>query len=69
MESEGFGVFAMLAFWASAIGGIVFAVSWAKSKGQGASDEVIRNSLKKRLEAGDLTQEQYDQRISELESK
>ncbi len=69
MESDNFGIFAMLAFWASAIGGIVFAVSWAKSKGQAASGEVIRKSLKRRLEAGDLTQEQYDQRLKELEAE
>ncbi len=68
MESDGFGIFAMLAFWASAIGGIVFAVSWAKSRGQGASDDAIRNSLKKRLDEGDLTQEQYEKRINDLDS-
>jgi len=69
MESDDFGVFAMLAFWGSAIGGIVFAVSWAKSKGQAASGEIIRESLKRRLDAGDLTQEQYDQRLKELEEE
>jgi len=67
MDSSNLGIVAMLAFWASAIGGIALAISWAKSRGQGASNEAIRKSLKKRLKAGELTQEQYDQRINELD--
>lgn len=67
MGSDNFGIVAMFAFWASAIGGIALAISWAKSKGQSASNEAIQKSLKKRLDDGELTQEQYEQRLNELE--
>ena len=68
MGSENFGIWAMVAFWASAIGGIAFAISWAKSKGRdGASNDLIKKSLEKRLKKGELSQEEYDQRVSELD--
>jgi putative membrane protein len=58
----------MFAFWASAIGGIFIAVQWAnrKNKKSPAPKNVIILSLKKRLDDGDITQEEYDKRINDL---
>jgi len=67
LESDNFGVIAMLAFWGSAIGGIAFAISWAKSRGQEASGDAIRKSLEKRLKSGELTQEEYDRRMAKTD--
>lgn len=67
MESSDFGIWAMLLFWASAAGGIALAVSWGRSRNKNpVNKEQILKSLKKRLECGELEQEEYDRRIREL---
>lgn len=67
-DQEDFGLWAMLAFWASAIGGIFLAVQWAnrKSKKSPAPKSVIRLSLKKRLDNGEISQEEYEKRCKDL---
>jgi len=67
-EAGSFGLWAMFAFWASAIGGIILAVKWASRKGKKspAPADIIIQSLKKRLADGDISQEEYQRRISEL---
>ncbi len=70
MDMPEFGILAMLAFWASAIGGITLAIHWAKSKNRNGSDtEIILRSLKQRLEEGEISQDEYDKRVAELEGK
>lgn len=68
MDSSDFGLWAMLAFWASAIGGIMLGVSWAKSKGKKspAPKDVILKSLKNRLNNDEITEEEYQKRLKEL---
>ena len=69
MLTDQFGFWSMIAFWASAIGGIFIGVQWAKSrrKKSPAPRDVIVKSLKKRLEEGEITQETYDKRVAELD--
>ncbi|MCB1858511.1 MAG: hypothetical protein KDI63_09575 [Gammaproteobacteria bacterium] len=71
MSSNGFGVWAMLAFWGSALGGIVLGISWARSKQRHnpLSRELLRKSLQQRLERGELSREDYEQRIRALDDK
>lgn len=68
MDSDDFGLWAMLAFWASAMGGIMLGISWAKSRGKKspAPREVILKSLKTRVEKGEITEEEYQKRLKEL---
>jgi len=68
MDSYDFGVWAMLAFWASAIGGIFIAVQWAnrKNKKSPAPKDVMIKSLKKRLANNELSQEEYEKRCKDL---
>jgi len=68
MNTEGFGLWAMLAFWASAIGGIFLGVQWAKSRSKKspASKEAIIISLKMRRDAGELTELEYQKKIDSL---
>ena len=67
-ETAGFGLWAMFAFWASAIGGITLAIKWANNKGgKGpAPTEIIIQSLKKRLADGEISEEEYQRRLEEL---
>ncbi len=67
MATSEFGIWAMLAFWASAIGGIVGAIRWAGSKKQNPAsrDQIIR-SLERRLEEGEISQEEFDRKRREL---
>jgi len=68
MDSSDFGLWAMLAFWASAIGGIFLAVQWAnkKSKKSSAPRDVMIKSLDKRLAEGEITPEEYQRRLKDL---
>lgn len=67
MGSSDFGIWAMLAFWASAIGGVVGAIRWAGSRRHNpASRELIVHSLEKRLEEGEISQEEFDRKLAEL---
>ncbi len=67
-EAGGFGLWAMFAFWISAIGGIFLAVKWASRKGNKspAPKDIIIQSLKKRLADGEFSEEEYQRRIKEL---
>jgi len=68
MDSNDFGVWAMFAFWGSAVGGIFLAVQWAnrKSKKSPAPNDVIIKSLKKRLANNEISQEEYEKRCKDL---
>ena len=67
MDTSEFGFWAMLVFWGSAIGGIALGISWAKMKGRNPVNRtLLEKSLKRRLDAGEITQEQFDQKMSEL---
>lgn len=69
MDNSSFGLWAMLAFWASAIGGIVIGVSWARTRGRNPVDpELQLKSLKSRLEAGEITPEEYDKKVSAVKA-
>ena len=60
MDTSSFGFWAMIAFWGSAIGGIVIAISWARARGKNPVDqELLIKSLNSRLESGEITQEEY----------
>jgi putative membrane protein len=67
-DSDSFGLWAMFAFWGSAIGGIFLAVQWAnkKSKKSPAPPDVIIESLKKRLADGEISEEEYQRRMNAL---
>jgi putative membrane protein len=67
MASSDFGIWAMLAFWATAIGGIVGAVRWASARGRNpASRKLIIQSLEQRLADGEITPEEYDLKMKQL---
>jgi len=68
MSSSDFGLWTMLAFWASAIGGIVLAVQWAnrKSKKSPAPRDVMVKSLNKRLADGEISPEEHQRRLKDL---
>lgn len=60
-----FGVWAMLAFWASAIGGILIGVSWARTRGKNPVDPDLQiKSLQARLKSGDISQAEYEKRLA-----
>ncbi len=68
MESSEFGIWAMLAFWASAIGGIALAIRWGTSKNKSPEEKkLLVKSLKKRLERGEINQAEFDKRIRKLD--
>lgn len=68
MDTQDFGLWAMLAFWGSAIGGIFLGVQWSKSRNKKspAPRDAIIISLKKRLETGKISQEEYDKKLEKL---
>ncbi len=67
MDTADFGFWAMIVFWGTAIGGIVTAISWARLKGRNpAGRELLIKSLKKRLEAGEISQAEYESKLAEL---
>jgi len=64
MNTSSFGFWAMLAFWASAIGGIVIGISWAKTRGRKPVDTALQiKSLQSRLESGEITPEEYEKKL------
>ena len=70
MDMSEFGVWAMLVFWGSALGGIAFAITWAKSRSRNpATREQIINSLKQRLEKGEISQQDFARRMAEIDTK
>ena len=68
MNIEDFGLWAMFAFWASAIGGIFLGVQWAKSRSKKspASKEAIIASLKIRLDKEEITEQEYQKKLDTL---
>lgn len=70
MDMSEFGVWAMLVFWGSALGSIAFAITWARSRKRNpATREQLMNSLKQRLEKGEISQQEYTRRIAEIDTK
>jgi putative membrane protein len=69
MDTSSVGFWAMIAFWASAIGGMVIGISWARAKGRNpAGRDTIMKSLKARLDAGEISREEYERKLAELPS-
>jgi putative membrane protein len=69
MDTSSYGIWAMIAFWASAIGGIVIGITWAKSRGSNpVSRDLLIKSLKARLESGEITQDEYDRKVTEIDA-
>ncbi|ORU91501.1 MAG: hypothetical protein A6F72_02630 [Cycloclasticus sp. symbiont of Poecilosclerida sp. N] len=68
MDFDSFGLWAMFAFWGSAVGGIFLAVQWAskRSKKSPAPRDIIIQSLKKRLDDGEISREEYERRCKDL---
>ena len=67
METADFGFWAMIIFWGTAIGGIATAITWARMKGRNPVDrELLIKSLQRRLEAGEISQDEYDKKLAEL---
>lgn len=67
METTGFGIWAMLLFWASAVGGIALAISWARMKGRNpATRHLLEQSLKRRLEAGEISRQEFERKMAGL---
>lgn len=57
----------MIIFWGTAIGGIATAITWARMKGKNPVDqELLVKSLQRRLEAGDISQDEYNKKLAEL---
>lgn len=70
MNTSSFGFWAMLAFWGSAISGIVIGISWAKTRGRNPVDPELQiKSLQSRLESGELTQEEYEKKLAAVRAK
>jgi len=69
MDTSEFGIWAMLLFWASALGGIGLAIGWARMKGRNpANRRLLEISLRRRLAAGDISREQFEKRMADLEA-
>lgn len=67
MDTSSFGFWAMIAFWASAIGGILIGISWARGRNKNpVSRELQIKSLQYRLEAGEITREEYEKKLDAL---
>ena len=57
----------MIIFWGTAIGGIATAISWARMKGKNPVDqELLVRSLQRRLEAGEISQDEYEKKLAGL---
>lgn len=67
MDTSAFGFWAMIIFWGTAIGGIATAITWARMKGRNPVErELLVKSLRRRLEAGEISQQEYEQKLAEL---
>ncbi len=67
MDTSEFGFWAMIIFWGTAIGGIATAITWARMKGRNPVErELLVKSLRRRLEAGEISQQEYEQKLAEL---
>ena len=66
--SRDFGIWAMLIFWGSAIGGIVLGISWAKSKRRNPVDrQTLLQLLERQRERGEIDDDEYRARLSRIE--
>jgi len=67
MDTSSFGFWAMIAFWGSAISGIVIGISWARARGKNPVDrKLLVKSLQHRLESGEITQQDYEKKLNAL---
>jgi len=67
MDTSEFGVWAMIAFWGSAVGGIAIAISWARSRGGNpVKRDLLIQSLNRRFEAGEISQAEYETKLAGL---
>lgn len=67
MDTSSAGFWIMLGFWGSALGGIALAIIWVRAKGRNpVSKLMLREHLKQRYERGELSEEEYRRRLSEL---
>ncbi len=68
MDANNFGVWAMFAFWASAIGSVFLAVKWAnrKEKHSPAIREAMIKSLDTRLKKGEISAEEHQRHLKNL---
>jgi putative membrane protein len=67
MDMSSFGFWAMIAFWGSAIGGILIAISWVRARGKNPVDqELLIKSLRSRLESGEITRKEYEKKLNEV---
>jgi putative membrane protein len=70
MDMSSFGFWAMIAFWGSAIGGIVIGISWARTRGRNPVDrDLLLKSLQSRLESGDISREEYEKKLNAVGTK
>ena len=67
MDTTEFGILAMVAFWASAVGGVAFAISWSKAKSRNpVSKKLLLKSLEERLENGEIGEEEFQRRRKQI---
>ena len=67
MDTSEFGFWAMIIFWGTALGGIATAIGWARMRGKNPVDrELLVKSLQKRLQAGEISQQEYEKKLAEL---
>jgi putative membrane protein len=68
VDKSDFGIWAMLAFWGSAIGGIALGVAWARARRHNpVRRDLIERSLKRRLEKGEIDEAEYERRLASLD--
>jgi len=67
MDTSSFGFWAMIAFWGSAISGIVIGISWSRTRNKNPVDRgLLIKSLQRRLESREITQEEYQKKLNAL---
>jgi len=68
MDFSKTGFWAMILCWVSAIGGIAMAILWAASKRRQPLDrELLIKSLERRLNDGEISQAEYDEKLDYLQ--
>ena len=68
MDTSEFGFWAMIIFWGTAVGGTATAITWARMKGRNpANRKLIEKSLQQRLDQGEISREEFEQRMSALD--
>ena len=70
MDTSSFGFWALAACWASAIGGILVGISWARGRHNNPVDRsLLIQSLQRRMDSGELTREEYEKRLDALNGR